>query len=963
MTSHPRRPLRAALTAAALTAALAAVPGTAAAAPPTPFGAAFAQRFASPPSDSKPKIRYWWPCGDISPAAIDTEVRQIAEHGFGAAEIQCMFTGDPAKNGWGGEVLTDRLEEAVAAGRRYGVHIDLTVGPSWPLVVPGLTPDSPQAAQEIVYGRAVVQGGATYSGPPPAAPAPKPGVTRQTLVAVQALRCPSGCSGAKPVKLDRASLVDLTGSVRNGAVTWKAPPGGEWMLLGYWQRGTGQASVSGQSVSGEPAYVVDHFSAAGAGAATAYWDEHVLTPQLRKLLKANGGDLFEDSLELDSAQHWTAQLPASFQRLRGYSLLESLPALFIDGIHRQYTSVTPAGTPDFEFTDGSGARVRDDYYRTLTDLYIGQHVKPLQTWAHSRGLRYRAQPYGTTIDTPSVEAAVDVPETESLGMDDGYSDEPFRQVSNGAVHLTGHGVFSLECCATYNDAYGQTWPQMLKHFNTAFAYGVNQVVFHGYATADGLGATGWPGFSPFTTQGGNGFSEAWGPRQATWADTSSITGWTSRMQFALRQGRPAVDLALYRQSYGTDTPSLQAPGYTSDFTGPDQLAATTVRDHRLAPDGPGYRALILDDQKTMPLATARLLLEHARNGLPIVVIGAAPGRTPGDYRAKDQDAELTATIKKLLAEPSVRRIDDQSGLAATLRNLGLRPAAEPSATSGLLSARRVTAGGQLYYLYNPTASTISTDISLEGSGTPYTMDAWTGGTKPVGRYRTEAGRVTVPVTLSPGGSTLVALGNGTARHVTATTGGEVVTAGDTSTLRTTTPGTYTVTWDDGKRSQLRVAQAPASPAPAGWKLTVEDWRKGAGGDRETVEHDLDLTDLKPWSQIPDLQDASGVGTYTTTVRLDQATGAYLDLGKVTDTFEVSVNGRPLPPSDQVSHRIDLGGHLRNGTNTITVRVATPLRNRLRVTPGFPAQAAEPRQEYGLIGPVRITPYTDTPITR
>ena len=76
---------------------------------------------------------------------------------------------------------------------------------------------------------------------------------------------------------------------------------------------------------------------------------------------------------------------------------------------------------------------------------------------------------------------------------------------------------------------------------------------------------------------------------------------------------------------------------------------------------------------------------------------------------------------------------------------------------------------------------------------------------------------------------------------------------------------------------------------------------------------------------------------------------------------MTVNGRRLPPPDQISHRLDLAGHLRAGANTITVRVATPLRNRLRVTDGFPGQAEMPRQEYGLIGPVSLVPYREVPI--
>ncbi|WP_257039759.1 hypothetical protein [Streptomyces sp. OV198] len=39
---------------------------------------------------------------------------------------------------------------------------------------------------------------------------------------------------------------------------------------------------------------------------------------------------------------------------------------------------------------------------------------------------------------------------------------------------------------------------------------------------------------------------------------------------------------------------------------------------------------------------------------------------------------------------------------------------------------------------------------------------------------------------------------------------------------------------------------------------------------------------------------------------------------------MTVNGKMLPPPDQISRRLDLAGHLEEGTNTISVRVATTL---------------------------------------
>lgn len=925
--------------------------------------------FTEPAAHFRPKIRYWWPCGEISAETVDTEIREIAARGFSAAEIQCIFTARPMEAGWGSDSLNRRLEQAVEAGARYGVRIDLTVGPAWPLVVPGLSPDGRAAAQELAYGRRVVESGATFTGAVPAAPAPHAGVTKQLLVAVQAYRC-EGSPETKPTRLVRASRVDLTDSVHDGVLSWTAPnDGGQWILLGFWQRGTGQAAVTGQIVSGEPAYVVDHFGAAGVRAATGYWDTHVLTPRLRRLVKANGGELFEDSLELDSAQHWTWNLAERFAKQRGYSLLKNLPVLFIDRIHRQYTTVTPDDTPDFVFTAGAGSsddlgvRVREDYYRTLTELYVSDHLEPLRAWAHDLGLRLRAQPYGTTIDTPTAGSSLDINETESLGTSADYDDEPFRWVSAGAVHLSGREIYSMEGCATLNEAYAQTWPDMLKHFNAGFAHGVNQVVYHGFATATGMGVSGWPGFAPFTLQGGNGFSEAWGPRQPTWADTKKITDWTARMQWALRQGRPLVDLAVYRHRYDQNVRRPEgAAGYTYDFTGPDQLAGTRVGGGRLAPDGPAYGALLLDRQPTLPLETARLLLSQARAGLPVVIVGELPTRTPGARDAQRQDAELAGVLAELLGCSTVRRVAEQAAVGAALKELGVRPRAEISEAPGLLSVCRMSEQGELYFLHNPTSSSVDADVLLEGAGRPYVLDAWAGDAVPLGRYRASGGRTAVPVALAPGASTVIALSGRRARHATATSGGEVlVGASDGLRLRALKAGEYTVTLDDGGRKRVSVPAVAAERRLNSWQLTVEDWRRGVDGERTVIEHKLDIDELKPWAEIPELRDTSGRGSYTTTVSLDDADGAYLLLGRVTDTFEVSVNGTVLPPPDQISRRVDLGGYLRKGANTIVVRVATPLRNRLRVTAGFPGQTEQPRQDYGLMGPVTLMPYRDVAI--
>jgi hypothetical protein len=104
---------------------------------------------------------------------------------------------------------------------------------------------------------------------------------------------------------------------------------------------------------------------------------------------------------------------------------------------------------------------------------------------------------------------------------------------------------------------------------------------------------------------------------------------------------------------------------------------------------------------------------------------------------------------------------------------------------------------------------------------------------------------------------------------------------------------------------------------------------------------------------------SGVGTYTSTFTLDdswsEVRAAHLDLGTAVDTVTVTLNGTSIPASSpQDLRHIEVGRYLRAGDNTLTVRVASTLLNAVRVAPGTGA-GRRPRMDYGLLGPVRLTP--------
>ena len=142
-------------------------------------------------------------------------------------------------------------------------------------------------------------------------------------------------------------------------------------------------------------------------------------------------------------------------------------------------------------------------------------------------------------------------------------------------------------------------------------------------------------------------------------------------------------------------------------------------------------------------------------------------------------------------------------------------------------------------------------------------------------------------------------------------------------------------------------------------------RTRCGAKRERRASKSIWTALKPWPEIPALQNASGLGTYTTTFDLpaawSTANGAMLSLGEVFDTFTLTVNNRAVP-IDQISAEADVGPYLKAGSNTIAVRVATTLNNRLAKIDDDVANRGLV-QPYGLVGPVLLTPYGQAVVWR
>lgn len=534
-------------------------------------------------------FRWWWPGAQVDPFTLGQQLQALgALPGVRGVEIADVPSAagdiDAQRFGWGTAAWVQAVEASLQQGARHGLQVDLTIGPHWPSALPSITPDHPAAAKELVFGQHTVAGGTTVQGEPPAPlKAPAADVHQRQLVALQAWRCVERCDALDHRVLDRSSLIDLTASVRQGQFRWTAPREGTWVVIAFWMRGTGQ-TVNLHPIQAKPfvtapqSYTVDHWGRAGAEAVTRYWDQHLLPASTRAALQRHGGALFEDSLELKSERHWTAEFTRAFQRERGYALGPYLPLLATVTPPSKGPKLGPFGEPlpeglvreaqlpAFDLTGIDRERFFDDYHLTLSALYQRNRLLPLRDWAHQRGLQWRVQPYGPTIDSSAAALLVDIPEGESLGFGSTYL-RGFRNLA-GAAHVAGKPILSDECCAHFNGAYRFTWKETLRDVYGNYAGGVNQIVFHGLAYPDAGAATLWPGWSPFTPfMGMAGFAEPWGPRSPGWLHAPLVLNHLSHTQRVLQGGQPRVDVAVYRHAFDVGATGLMETSHEGRPTG------------------------------------------------------------------------------------------------------------------------------------------------------------------------------------------------------------------------------------------------------------------------------------------------------------------------------------------------------------------------------------------------------------
>ena len=130
--------------------------------------------FANPPSSFGPQARWWWPGGSVDDATLVEQLRELAQLGYSAVEVQPFMATltnadlrDDARIRTVGEAsFLESLGVMACAARDAGLVWDLTLGSGWSTGGPEVGDDG---ARQLIAAELTLEGPASYSGALPPA--------------------------------------------------------------------------------------------------------------------------------------------------------------------------------------------------------------------------------------------------------------------------------------------------------------------------------------------------------------------------------------------------------------------------------------------------------------------------------------------------------------------------------------------------------------------------------------------------------------------------------------------------------------------------------------------------------------------------------------------------------------------------------------------------------------------------
>ena len=675
----------------------------------------------------------------------------------------------------------------------------------------------------------------------------------------------------------RNDVVDLTSRMApNGTLKWDVPKG-DWTIvrIAHVCNGRRNHPASDHGVGLE----VDKLS---ASAMDYHFDQYVtrLCKHLGPLagaVESGFNNILVDSYEVGS-QNWTQGMEKEFERRMGYSPIKYLPV---------FTGRVVGSMDESE-------RFLEDFRRVVADLFAENYSGRLAELCHKHGLMLSLEPYGNCpADNLQYGQDVDIP------MGEFWSNAKGGDHCMGAgnarfaaylAHVWGRRYAATESFTAAPSSGGRwlTTPFSIKaQGDGAYCDGVNRIIYHRFVHQP------WPGskYIPGMTMG------RWGMHldrtQTWWEFAGPWFTYQTRCQWMLQEGKFVADVLYFcgeqapnqggntdgNSAKGKDDMKLPA-GYNWDICATKALKELKVVDGRVVvPGGVSYRLLVLPSLETMSEEVLRKVDSLVDAGAKVCGM-VKPVRSPGLRGYPSADARVRSLAAKVWAKGVF-----ECRPAEALAKLGVAPDFESKVKSPAPSWTHRRDGGADWYfvaLNNWNGQTF--EVSFRQTGRqPEIWDAEKGTIRPADEWREEGGRTYVKLDFPPSGSAFVVF---------------------------------------RRASTAKAAKAPPRPAEqtvkveGKWNVTFPvDWYSGG-----TAKKSVTWDSLLDWKDVDDddIRYFSGTATYTKRVpkpAVKPGDRVLLDLGKVKNFAEVTVNGKKFEVLWRPPYRVDITEALGGRTSS------------------------------------------------
>ena len=912
--------------------------------------------FQNPDNRYRPFVRWWWNGDRVEAEELVRELHILKDAGIGGVEINPIafpYGADamgtkPLK--WLSDEWIDMLKVVFDEAERIGMTCDLIIGSGWPFGAETLPRDE-RASVMLTYAQKVTGGGRFEMSKFNIFKNLDPGVTvvnpARTADLVSVFLAPDPIS-------DLDEVIDLSGCVKDGVIVTDIPEG-DYQLYAL-VRYDSFASV----INGAPGAAGSILNFMNAEAVRHYLDNMADTLEaklgpLSKHLRA----FFVDNMEIEGS-NWTEGFVEDFKVRRGYDPMPWLPfTMFEVGRLGDVKNFEYGSKKSLEFQDKVN-RVRFDFMLTKAELLHERYTKTYQEWSKDRGVKTRSQAYGCGFFPLESSLGYDIPEGESwttnwlkhrigeeMGDEDYHRGRAYTMINkyvSSAAHLTGKRVVSAEEMTNTYKVFTTSLEFLKVGSDMSAISGTTHSVWHGFNYSP-LEAEfpGWVQYGTFHNE-----------RNTWWPYVNKLNNYRARIASQLQNADMYTDIAILPANYdlwatlgAQNEPfpvELNVP-YTSliweaihksgggaDYVSDLILRGASVRNGKLCYGPKEYGTLFIVEVTSTTPETLAKLEEFVKGGGRVFCIGKYPEKSLGlkDFETRDkQITEAVARLKEyqdnfvLLEKPADGKyLEWYTGVMEKYNLPHTLTISTPDRF--LLQNQYVTDDGSDMFLFvNAHMSEArETDIIFPKSVTAR-KHAWL--------YDPATGkRYALPV------------GKDGKMH-----------------FRFGPSETY-----------LFVFNKMGGSAPA-WKtlpLEGQNEIQVAGSWDLKMHHTWPdstwTTKLDELQDFKDMKDTTfknfmGEVTYTKTVSLSGKLPKYLNLGKVADICEVWVNGKPAGVKWFGERVYDVSGLLRQGENTIEVKVTTRMGNYIqtlkdnKVAQRFVLRRNQPYVSAGLIGPVTL----------